>query len=312
VDVEGAAAKEFSSSEEEDLLFSGLSAETIRALREFALQSGVAIVDTTDNSDISTQETDPALLVRSVQRHFQLQGDDREQVFDLSFARSDGTQKKAISFQCKGIKKELGQTLASTGLTIWRAAEHLCGFLMDHPEVVAGRSVCELGAGLGIVSILLDKLSVAQRICATDGDEDTLALLIDNQIANDCTFDAAYLLWGQTAAEDFASERPPFDVILAADVVYEEEQIAPLFETVSAIMSRTTTSSADADADADGGANSTGSSGSGGRFILAYARRNVPLDRVLEEAYSRGMAWEALVEGSEPIYAFRWASPSEA
>ena len=86
-----------------------------------------------------------------------------------------------------------------------------------------------------MVSILLDKLNVCSKLVCTDGDEDTIKLLIDNKIDTECTFDAAYLYWGEH--QDFVSENPDkFDILLAADVIYEDEQIIPLISTVVDIL----------------------------------------------------------------------------
>eukprot|EP01037_Dinobryon_pediforme_P023678 gene23678-25190_t len=150
------------------------------------------------------------------------------------------------------VKRELGQTLSSTGLTIWRAAEHLCQFIINNPQKFRSKTCCELGAGLGLVSILLDKLDICSFLLATDGDEDTMNLLIDNKIENFCGFDTSYLYWGDF--EDVLSSYPDkFDIICAADVIYEEEQIVPLIETVAALLKDNLQ----------------------GEFILAFARRNV-------------------------------------
>lgn len=49
-----------------------------------------------------------------------------------------------------------------------------------------------------------------------------------------------------------------------------------------------------------------------GIFLLAYARRNVPVDRVLEQASRRNLVWEIVsceLYETEPIYCFRKASP---
>lgn len=117
----------------------------------------------------------------------------------------------------------------------WRAAEHLCQYFIDNPQHLQDKSACELGAGLGMVSILVDKMNVCTNLVVTDGDEDTISLLIENQVENDCTFSPSYLYWGEH--EDFVSDHEEgFDVVFAADVIYEEEQIAPLISTVSAIL----------------------------------------------------------------------------
>lgn len=87
----------------------------------------------------------------------------------------------------------------------WRAAEHLCQYLIDHPHRFGNKYICELGCGLGLVSILLEKMNLENtRIVATDGDEPTLQLLIENKVENECDFETAYLYWGQD--EDFVQE----------------------------------------------------------------------------------------------------------
>lgn len=48
-----------------------------------------------------------------------------------------------------------------------------------------------------------------------------------------------------------------------------------------------------------------------GEFVLAFARRNVPMDKVIAEAESKGFQYTILEETAEgvsmePIYSFRW------
>ena len=67
------------------------------------------------------------------------------------------------------------------------------------------------------------------------GDEDTVKLLIDNKVDNECFFETSYLWWGEN--EDFCSSYPHgFDIIIAADVIYDEAQIEPLLTSVKALM----------------------------------------------------------------------------
>ena len=183
----------------------------------------------------------------------------------------------------------------------WRAAEHLCQFAVDHPEFFRGRRICELGAGLGLVAVLLEKLgycsssdhdqdpsdsagggggggngsgssnSVEGWLVATDGDEATLELLRQNKADNCCSFGTEFLYWGQcgaflrrncctndsnssssssngssgsgsssaAATSAFAaSDAAKFDLVVAADVIYEETQVEPLLDTVTQIMKR--------------------------------------------------------------------------
>lgn len=197
-----------------------LSPETLAALREFASMQGIC----------SEEEED---VLSSVRHHFDVH--DKNEAFTFSFSR-EGAQ--AIEFTVHGWKRELGQTLSSTGLTIWRAAEQLIDFLYHNSELVSGKRVCELGAGLGVVSILLDKLQCCDEIVCTDGDDDTLELLRRNAEHCDCTFDVRKLWWGE---HDMILEEYPrrFDILIAADVIYEEEQVAPLLKSANAIMTGT-------------------------------------------------------------------------
>jgi predicted nicotinamide N-methyase len=112
---------------------------------------------------------------------------------------------------------------------------------MDNPVHFKGKSVVELGAGLGLVAVLIDKLEYCNDgglLVATDGDEPTIQLLIENKVDNEGFFDASYLYWGET--EDFLSNYPDkFQVVVAADVIYADEHVIPLIDTVCAVMQGT-------------------------------------------------------------------------
>lgn len=122
----------------------------------------------------------------------------------------------------------------------WRAAEHLCQFIIDNPPFFRCKTICELGAGLGLVAVLIEKLGYVESggsLVITDGDEPTLQLLIENKVDNECFFESSYLYWGEN--EDFLSSYPDkFEVVIAADVIYEDCQVEPLLDTVAAILRR--------------------------------------------------------------------------
>lgn len=252
-----------------DLEKDGLSPETLQALKEFTLSLGVPC----DEGDLS-----------SVRNYFNVQ--DTSEIFEMNFVSEDGT--RSIQYTCKGVKRELGQTLSSTGLTIWRACEHMCEFVFNHPELIANKTVCELGSGLGLLAILMDKMQVAAEIVATDGDDDTMELLYENVESNQSQVEAQKLWWG--LVEGFKEDRPDgFDVLVAADVIYEPEQVVPLLETVIELMKVD------------------------GEFLLAFARRNVSIDVVLETAETLGLYWTVLDSGrsdcdTEPIYSFKFGT----
>jgi 16S rRNA G966 N2-methylase RsmD len=182
--------------------------------------------------------------------------------------------------ELRGFKEENGQTIPSTGLTLWRAAPLLCDFLHQNTELVEGKRVLELGAGLGLCGIFAEKLAAAE-VFLTDGDTDTLAQLRENVESNGCSKTICpQLRWGHRIAE-FVSLHGQFDVILAADIIYVEEIIEPLFDTVVALMKE--------------------------KFLLSYARRNVKIDLVLECAERHSLKWTQPTE-AEGVYVFEHKS----
>jgi predicted nicotinamide N-methyase len=144
---------------------------------------------------------------------------------------------------------------------------------------------------LGLCGILAHHLG-AHRVVLTDGDTDTLALLRDNVAVNvsssgnkAAVVECRQLRWGQEEFVHGSATQETFSLILASDVIYVEEIIEPLLDTVVALLAQ------------DGG---------GGMFWLSYARRNVSIDKVLASAKRHGLSWkepsEAAVEG---VYVFQ-------
>lgn len=260
-------------------LSSILSPEALAALQGLAVERGVMSA-----SGVGVSSTED--LVGGLQKHFERNKiGEKDTTFHMKFGD--------IEFDVKGVKQNLGQTLDSTGLTIWRAAEHLCEWIIKNSNVFAGKHVCELGGGLGLVSILLHKLEVAASICCTDGDEISLKLLRENVEDTGCGGDKPLIVerlyWGEHA--DFLESHPEVNIIVAADVIYEEEQIEPLLSTAVAILQN-------AKQDAS--------------LILAYARRNVPIDMVFVCAQRLGLQYEYLDGEVEPIVRFQLKSAAAA
>ena len=88
-----------------------------------------------------------------------------------------------LTVSLRGVKAENGQTIRSTGLTLWRASDLLCRYLCSHPSAVRGQSVAELGAGLGLCGIVAASLG-ARNVMMTDGDTDTLKGMRENVSSN--------------------------------------------------------------------------------------------------------------------------------
>ena len=88
-----------------------------------------------------------------------------------------------------------------------------------------GARVVELGCGLGLPSIAA--ALAGGRVLATDWSPVAIDLLRDNAERNGAALEAAVVSWTAPGA---LLERAPFDLVLAADVLYEQRNVAPLAE----------------------------------------------------------------------------------
>ncbi len=87
-------------------------------------------------------------------------------------------------------------------------------------RALKGARVLELGCGLGLPSIAA-ALS-GGRVLATDWALPALDLLRRNAERNDAALETARVDWGEA---DALLERAPFDLVLAADVIYERRNV---------------------------------------------------------------------------------------
>jgi predicted nicotinamide N-methyase len=81
--------------------------------------------------------------------------------------------------------------------------------------------VVELGCGLALPSLAAARAGAT--VLATDGDETALELAERNARANGLEIETAQVEWD---SPDALLERAPFDVVLAADVLYERPSVA--------------------------------------------------------------------------------------
>lgn len=169
--------------------------------------------------------------------------------------------------------------------------------MIDNLDKFYNKTILELGCGLGMVSIMLDKAldqyglhsssndSNNTVIIATDGDEPTLQLLRQNIEDTGSKISCAKLYWDCKDDEDYLLSLYPekYQVLLAADVIYEDGQVEPLFQSVGKLLRHD------------------------GIFILSYARRNIPIDKVFKVSCEFGYTHQILGENTlEPIYQFQY------
>jgi predicted nicotinamide N-methyase len=148
----------------------------------------------------------------------------------------------------------------------WAGGQALARYVLDHPGLVAGRTVFDLASGSGLVAIAAAKAGAA-AVTANEIDPLAVAAVATNAAANGV---AVTTTLGDVLAGDAAGA----DVVLAGDVFYSR----PMTERVLPFLSRA----------ADRGA--TVLVGDPGRAYLprdrfeAVASYEVPVPRALEDA----------------------------
>jgi len=111
--------------------------------------------------------------------------------------------------------------LAPYWSVLWRSGVALASELDG--VALRGLRVVELGCGLAVPSIAAARAGAA--VLATDACPDALTLVARNAYANDVRIETATVDWAQP---DELVRRAPFDLVVAADVLYERASVAPL------------------------------------------------------------------------------------
>jgi predicted nicotinamide N-methyase len=104
---------------------------------------------------------------------------------------------------------------------LWRSGVALARELDG--MALRGLSVVELGCGLAVPSIAAARAGA--NVLATDACAEALALAVRNAKQNGAVVETAVIDWSQPGE---LVSRAPFDLVLAADVLYEEASVEPL------------------------------------------------------------------------------------
>lgn len=151
-------------------------------------------------------------------------------------------------------------------------------YLSQHPEIVKGCSVIELGSGIGITGILCSRF--CKEVVLTDHNDEVLEIIRKNIELQSCSEKAHAVLtaekleWGNSDHLSGIIEKHPggFDLVLGADICFQQSSISCLFDTVEKIV-RIQAGKC--------------------RFILAYVSRTKVMDAlVLKEAEKHGLCVE--------------------
>lgn len=117
-------------------------------------------------------------------------------------------------------------------LTTWDSGLELARYLIEEPQAVSlpGKKVLELGSGTGISGIFAAKLGA--EVTFSDYEEESLKLCESNGRLNN--IDNFHLLTADWRNFPTLDSQP--DLVIGSDLLYEERQCRPLFETVASFI----------------------------------------------------------------------------
>ena len=119
------------------------------------------------------------------------------------------------------ISQHWGQNGARTGSAVWDAATVLAHYIDSAPTSrwVEGSSSLELGAGLGLASIVASRCGFA-RAMATDGDLAVVPMARQNMADNDAAVTVTHLEWADDASLQALLAQNAPNLVMASDVIY--------------------------------------------------------------------------------------------
>jgi predicted nicotinamide N-methyase len=112
---------------------------------------------------------------------------------------------------------------------LWPSALALARAVARRP--LTRRRTIELGCGLGLPAIAA--AAAGGRVLATDWSPHAIERLEDNAERNGAALETALVEWASPAA---IVERAPWDLVLAADVLYERRNVAPLLDLLPRLL----------------------------------------------------------------------------
>ena len=105
---------------------------------------------------------------------------------------------------------------------LWRSGVALARELDG--KQLGGKRLVELGCGLAVPSIAAARAGA--KVLATDADPEAVELVARNAELNGVDVEGAVADWSSDAAAEELAARGPFDLVLAADVLYERPTVA--------------------------------------------------------------------------------------
>ncbi|KNA19105.1 hypothetical protein SOVF_064660 [Spinacia oleracea] len=213
-----------------------------------------------------------------------MEGEEEDDIvcLDESFFINDNYQLTTFTFGSQVLELYCLHSASTdfdlTGQLVWPGAVLLNEYLSKNAEMLQGLSVIELGSGVGVTGVLCSRF--CKKVLMTDHSDEVLKILkknIDLHASSEnfpCSdLEAEKLEWGSSDQRNEILQRYPegFDLILGADICFQQSSIPLLFDTVKRLLQIR---------------------GKGRcRFILGYVSRAKVMDQmVLNEAQGHGLS----------------------
>lgn len=151
---------------------------------------------------------------------------------ELNFIKKDGV---VI------IEHEISGTVDFVGEQIWRGALFLADFILHNPRIFYKKQILEIASGVGLTSIIAGNL--AKQVTITDVDRGNILELVNRNVKRNNDNLSADI---QVRELDFYNHQTidcmidsirNTHIILAADVIYENQLTDGFFDTVLRILS---------------------------------------------------------------------------
>jgi predicted nicotinamide N-methyase len=117
---------------------------------------------------------------------------------------------------------------------LWRSGVALASEIAG--EDLSGQRIVELGCGMALPSLVSARAGA--HVLATDAEPEAIEMVRRNAGLNGVAVDAAVVNWTSHAATGKLVERGPFDLLLAADVLYERPTVARMLALLPRLAPR--------------------------------------------------------------------------
>ncbi len=118
---------------------------------------------------------------------------------------------------------------------VWPSGLALAETLLAHPEALCEKRTLELGCGLGTTAIAA--LATGASLWVADCFAETLLFCRYNSLHNAGRLPQTLLLnWRTPAGRAACVARAPYDALLAADILYEQDDLEPLLDLVPRLL----------------------------------------------------------------------------